>query len=108
GRHLAVRVAGVMAVVTGATFVAARIDDATLAAHQIAATMFGFLALVTDSYAIPAQTLVAGALGRGDPNGAESVGERVLRMATLTAVALGAVLAVAAWPLAHVFSSDPA
>ena len=66
GRHLAMRVAAVLLVITGTTFVAARIDDATLAAHQIAATVFTFLALVTDAFAIPAQTLVAGALGRGD------------------------------------------
>src|SRR5262249_20397625 len=40
GRHLALRVASVLAVITGTTFVAARIDEATLAAHQVAATLF--------------------------------------------------------------------
>ena len=46
------------------TFVAARIDEATLAAHQIPAChwMFALLALITDAFAIPAQTLVAAAL----------------------------------------------
>src|SRR5205823_14448123 len=34
GGHLALRVATVLIVVTGSTFVAAHIDDATLAAHQ--------------------------------------------------------------------------
>ena len=108
GRHLALRVAAVLLVITGTTFVAARIDDATLAAHQIAATVFTFLALVTDAFAIPAQTLVAGALGAGDAGEATEIGRRVLRLAVLSATGLGVLLAVAAWPLAHVFTSDPA
>ena len=63
GRHLLLRVGSMLAVFTGATAIAARIDDATLAAHQIAMTMFLFLALVLDALAIPAQTLVAEELG---------------------------------------------
>ena len=108
GRHLAMRVAAVLLVITGTTFVAARIDDATLAAHQIAATMFSLLALMTDAFAIPAQTLVAAALGAGDADGATAIGRRVLRLAVIAATALGVLLAVGAWPLAHVFTSDPA
>ncbi len=64
GRHLLLRVGSMLAVFTGATAIAARVDDATLAAHQIAMTMFLFLALVLDALAIPAQTLVAEELGR--------------------------------------------
>jgi putative MATE family efflux protein len=108
GRHLAMRVAAVLLVITGTTFVAARIDDATLAAHQIAATMFSLLALMTDAFAIPAQTLVAAALGAGDADGATAIGRRVLRLAVIAATALGVLLAIAAWPLAHIFTSDPA
>jgi putative MATE family efflux protein len=108
GRHLAMRVTAVLVVITGTTFVAARVDEATLAAHQIAATVFSFLALTTDAFAIPAQTLVAGALGGGDGAGAIDVGRRVLRLAVVAATGLGLVLALAAWPLAHVFTSDPA
>jgi MATE family, multidrug efflux pump len=108
GRHLAMRVAAVLVVLTGTTFVAARVDDATLAAHQIAATIFSLLALTTDAFAIPAQTLVAGALGAGDVAGATEIGRRVLRLAVIAATGLGVVLAVGAWPLAHVFTSDPA
>jgi putative MATE family efflux protein len=108
GRHLALRVAAVLLVLTGATAVAARVDEPTLAAHQIAATVFSLLALITDAYAIPAQTLVASALGAGDVPGARAVGQRVERLALWTATGLGVVLAVGAWPLAHVFTSDPA
>lgn len=107
GRHLAMRVGAVLVVITGTTFVAARIDDATLAAHQIAATLFSLLALVADAFAIPAQTLVAGALGRRDSAAATDIARRVVRMATITMIGLGVLLAIGAWPLAHLFTSDP-
>ncbi len=108
GRHLAMRVGAVLLVITGTTFVAARVDEATLAAHQIAATLFALLALVTDAFAIPAQTLVAGSLGRGDTIAAAELSRRVLRMATVAATGLGVLLAIGAWPLVHLFTSDPA
>jgi putative MATE family efflux protein len=108
GGHLALRVATVLIVVTGSTFVAAHIDDATLAAHQIGATLFSLLALALDAYAIPAQTLVANALGAGYRVEAVEIGDRVLRLSILTATALGLVLAALSWPLTHVFTSDPA
>jgi putative MATE family efflux protein len=108
GGHLALRVATVLIVVTGSTFVAAHVDDATLAAHQIAATLFSLVALALDAYAIPAQTLVANALGAGEPGDAVEISQRVLRLSTLTATALGLLLAALSWPLTHVFTSDPA
>jgi len=108
GGHLALRVATVLIVVTGSTFVAAHIDDATLAAHQIGATLFSLVALALDAYAIPAQTLVANALGAGDRAEAVEIGDRVLRLSTLSATALGVLLAALSWPLVHVFTSDPA
>ena len=40
-----------LAVTIGATAIAARVDEPTLAAHQIAASMFLFLALVLDALA---------------------------------------------------------
>ena len=64
GRHLLVRVGGILAVTTASTAVAARVDDVTLAAHQIVVQAFNLLALILDALAIPAQTLVAAALGR--------------------------------------------
>jgi putative MATE family efflux protein len=108
GGHLALRVATVLIVVTGSTFVAAHVDDTTLAAHQIAATLFSLVALALDAYAIPAQTLVANALGAGEPREAVEIGQRVLRLSTLSATALGLLLAALSWPLTHVFTSDPA
>ena len=57
------RVVSLIAAFAIATAVAARVDTATVAAHQVVNTMFTLLALSLDAFAIPAQTLVAEALG---------------------------------------------
>jgi putative MATE family efflux protein len=107
GRHLLLRVGSMLAVFTGATAIAARVDDATLAAHQIAMTMFLFLALVLDALAVPAQTLVAEELGN-DGSGAADIAQRVVRLSLIAAAAIATVVALTSPLLPHVFSDDPA
>ena len=107
GRHLLLRVGSMLAVFTGATAVAARVDDATLAAHQIAMTMFLFLALVLDALAIPAQTLVAEELGHGGSRAA-AIARRVVRLSLIAAAAIALVLAATSTVLPSAFSDDPA
>ena len=107
GRHLLLRVGSMLAVFTGATAIAARVDDATLAAHQIAMTMFLFLALVLDALAIPAQTLVAEELGH-DGSGAAEVARRVVRLSVIAATAIALVVAATSTLLPQAFSDDPA
>ncbi len=111
GRHLLLRVGSMLAVFTGATAIAARVDDATLAAHQIAMTMFLFLALVLDALAIPAQTLVAEELGRrrdSDGHSALEIARRVVRLSLIAAGAIAVVIALTSPMLPHAFSDDPA
>ena len=107
GRHLLLRVGSMLAVFTGATAIAARVDDPTLAAHQIAMTMFIFLALVLDALAVPAQTLVAEGLGRAETDGAR-IAARVVRLSLIVGATLGALLAATSPLLPRAFSSDPA
>jgi putative MATE family efflux protein len=107
GRHLLLRVGSMLAVFTGATAIAARVDDATLAAHQIAMTMFLFLALVLDALAIPAQTLVAEEQGH-DGSGAVEIARRVVRLSLIAATAIAVVVAATSTLLPHAFSDDPA
>ena len=83
GRHLLLRVGSMLAVTTGATAIAARVDEPTLAAHQIVASMFLFLALVLDALAIPAQTLVADELGQGSVDGAAELSHRCVRLSII-------------------------
>jgi putative MATE family efflux protein len=108
GRHLLVRVLSILAVLGGSTAVAARIDTPTLAAHQIALSMFTLLALTLDAFAVPAQTLVADKLGRDDPRGAYEVALRAERLSLLAAAVVAVIIAGVSAPLPHLFTSDPA
>ena len=105
GRYLLLRVGSMLIVFTGATSIAARVDDATLAAHSITITMFLFLALTLDALAIPAQTLVAEELGKGGPGAAE-VSERAIRLSIRIGVGLAVVVALAAPLIARVFTDE--
>jgi putative MATE family efflux protein len=108
GRHFALRSLAMFAVWITATRVAAGVDTPTLAAHQVLTQLFMFLALMLDALAIPAQSLVAGALGADDTNQALLVGRTSNRLSLWCAVLLAAVLAGLSPVLPHVFSADSA
>lgn len=108
GLHFAVRSIAMFAVWNTATAVAARVDTPTLAAHQVLTQLFMFLALMLDALAIPAQSLVAGALGADDTNQALLIGRTSNRLSLWCAVLLAAVLAGLSPLLPYVFSGDPA
>ena len=105
GRHLVLRTASILAVFTGATAVAARIDDPTLAAHQIAVSLFLFIALSLDALAVPTQTLVAEELGCDSGNAAH-VAARAQRLSVSVGVGLAVIVAASSPLLARAFSSD--
>ena len=107
GRHLLLRVGAMLAVFTGATSIAARIDDATLAAHSIAITMFLFLALTLDALAVPTQTLVAEEFGKGG-SGAAVVSQRAIRLSIRVGVGLAVLVAVSSPLIARAFTNDQA
>jgi putative MATE family efflux protein len=108
GVHFAVRSLAMFAVWNTATAVAARVDTPTLAAHQVLTQLFMFLALVLDALAIPAQSLVAGALGGDDTETALLVGRTSNRLSLWCALLLAVLLAALSPVLPHVFSGDPA
>jgi putative MATE family efflux protein len=107
GKHLVLRVMSMLAVFAGATAVAARTDDATLAAHQIVMSVFLLSALALDAFAVPAHTLVAEAQGsgNGDPM---AVARRSVRLSVLAGAASAVTVAATSWALPRVFSDDPA
>jgi putative MATE family efflux protein len=108
GVHFAVRSLAMFAVWNTATAVAAHVDTPTLAAHQVLTQLFMFLALMLDALAIPAQSLVAGALGAEDTEQALFVGRSSNRLSLWCAVVLAALLSGLSPMLPHVFSGDPA
>jgi len=108
GVHFAGRSLAMFAVWNSATFVAARIDTPTLAAHQVLTQLFMFLALALDALAIPAQSLVAGALGGCRPDEAERIGNISTRLSLWCALMLGSLLVVVSPFAPHLFSGDGA
>ena len=108
GRHLLLRVGSMLAVTSGATAIAARTDEPTLAAHQIGASLLLFLALALDALAIPAQTLVAEQLGQGRRAAAAELSRRCARLSLLAGAGLAIAFVALAPILPHAFSGDPA
>lgn len=107
GRHLMLRVGSMLVVFGGATAVAARIDEPTLAAHQIVMSMFLFLALSLDALAMPAQSMVAEQLGGDDKATAARVARRATRLSMVAGLVLAAALAALAPVIPSIFTGDP-
>jgi putative MATE family efflux protein len=107
GRDLALRSLAFQACFVSAASVAARTSAPAAAAHQIVLQLWSFLALVVDSLAIAAQSLVGAALGSGDGDTARAVARRVTRYGLVAGLGSGLVFAAAAPLLPHAFTSDP-
>ena len=108
GRDLVVRTMAFQACFVSAAAVAARFGAAALAAHQVVLQLWAFLALVLDSLAIAAQSLVGAALGGGDSGQARQVAWRVTGISAVAAAGLAALLAIGATVIPAVFTDDPA
>lgn len=108
GRDLVVRTMAFQACFVSAAAVAARFGAAALAAHQVVLQLWSFLALVLDSLAIAAQSLVGAALGGGDAGHARRVAWRVTGISAVAAALLAGVLALGAPLLPGLFTDDTA
>ena len=106
GRDLVLRTIAFQACFVSAGAVAARFGAAAVAAHQVVLQLWNFLALVLDSLAIAAQSLVGAALGAGQLAHAKSVAWRVTIFSVLAAALLAGIFAVGASVFPRVFTSD--
>ena len=106
GRDLLLRTLAFQACFVSAGAVAARFGAAAVAAHQVVLQLWNFLALVLDSLAIAAQSLVGAALGAGQLAHAKSVAWRVTIFSTLASAMLAGVFAVGASVIPSVFTDD--
>ena len=106
GRDLFVRTVAFQACYVSAAAVAARFGAAAVAAHQVVLQLWNFLALVLDSLAIAAQSLVGAALGAGELAHAKSVAWRVTIFSTLASAVLAGIFAVGASVFPSVFTDD--
>jgi MATE family multidrug resistance protein len=107
GRDLFLRTASLVGTMTLATAMAARVGVTAVAAHQVAAQLWTFLALLVDALAVAAQALVSKHLGADDPETARAVANRLLQWG----LAVGVVLGLGFWSLRPVlpgfFTDDP-
>ena len=97
GRELLLRGAGFQAAFLSAAAVAARMGAAQVAAHQIGLQLWTFTALLLDSFAIAAQSLVGAALGGGDVATARRTAWRVVEYGLGAGIVFGVLLAAGWW-----------
>lgn len=106
GRDLLIRTLAFQACFVSAAAVAARFGAAAVAAHQVVLQLWSFLALVLDSLAIAAQSLVGAALGGGHTAHARSVAWRVTIFSFVAAALLASIFAVCASVFPSLFTDD--
>jgi putative MATE family efflux protein len=90
------------------TFVAASISTTAVAAHQVALTLWAFLAFALDAVAIAGQAITGRLLGAGDAEGARAATARMVWWGVVTGVALGAVVLASRDLVAPLFTDDQA
>ncbi len=106
GRDLVLRSLAFQACFVSATAVAAHTSTAAVGAHQIVLQLWTFLALVLDSLAIAAQSLVGAALGAHDDRLARGLARQITGYGLVFGTALGLLFAALAGVLPGVFTSD--
>jgi putative MATE family efflux protein len=108
GAPLLVRTLSLRAVLLIATGVAAHLGDTAIAAHQVTASLWSFLAFALDAIAIAGQAIIGRYLGAEDAAGARAAAWRMVQWGLVTGVVLGLLL-LAAEPLyLPLFTPDPA
>ncbi|PRX51046.1 putative MATE family efflux protein [Prauserella shujinwangii] len=108
GRDLVLRSLAFQACFVSAAAVAARTSPAAVGAHQIVLQLWTFLALVLDSVAIAAQSLVGAALGAESRRRALGVAAQITRYGLVLGCVLCAVFAAVSQVLPLAFTTDPA
>ncbi|WP_405064580.1 MATE family efflux transporter [Kribbella sp. NBC_01505] len=107
GVPLIVRTITLRAAIILLTFVATALGTTSVAAHQVAFTLWNFLALALDAIAIAAQALTGRALGAGDVAGTRSITRRMMWWGLWSGVVCGLAL----WGLRSIyvpwFTTDP-
>jgi len=88
------------------TVAATGLGTVTLASTQVLFQLTFLFALALDAFAVAAQAMVGFDLGAGTADAVRATVRRLVGWALASGVALGAVLAVGAPWLGHVFSSD--
>jgi MATE family, multidrug efflux pump len=106
GVPLIVRTLTLRAALLLVTVVAAGISTVSIAAHQVAFTVWTFLAFALDAIAIAGQAITGRLLGAGDAAAARAATRRMLRWGVLVGVVLGLLLALVRPIVVPLFTPD--
>jgi putative MATE family efflux protein len=108
GIPLLVRTLALRAVLLLTTWVAAGLGDVPLAAYQVSATVWTFLAFALDALAIAAQALTGKALGASDVAGARAATATMVRWGVVGGAVLGLLVVALHGVIPLAFTGDPA
>ncbi len=89
-----------------ATYVAASVSTVAVAAHQVAFTIWAFLAFALDAIAIAGQAITGRLLGAGDPAAARAATRRMMFWGLVGGAVLGVLLAAVRPFVVPLFSPD--
>ena len=109
GVAMVIRTALMVSTLSGSTWLASRISDKALGAHQIGVQIFLLLALMVDALAVSSQSVFANRLGAASAGSTElwGVTRRLIRLGVIVGSGLGLVVAALSPVLGHAFSGDP-
>lgn len=108
GAALVIRTLTLRASLLVMTYGAAALGATSMAAHQLASTIWIFLAFALDAIAIAAQAITGRYLGAGDLEATRDVTRRMITWGVVSGIVTGAGLALTAPLLGRLFTSDPA
>ena len=106
GVPLLVRTLALRAALLLTTWVAASLGDVPLAAHQVALTVWSFLAFALDALAIAAQAIVGRSLGAGDREGVRAAVGTMTRWGVWGGLGVGLVVVALHGVLPPLFTAD--
>lgn len=107
GVPLVVRTVTLRAAIMLTTYVATGLGTTSLAAHQVAFTLWTFLAIALDAIAIAGQALTGRYLGAGDVAGARAATRRMMWWGLVAGVVGGLLLWVFRVSYIPLFTTDP-
>ncbi len=106
GVPLLIRTLALRAALLLTTWLAASLGDVTLAAHQVALTVWSFLAFALDALAIAAQAIVGRSLGAGDRVGVRSAVRTMIQWGVWGGLAIGLLVIALHGALPPLFTGD--
>lgn len=106
GSWLMLRTLTLRAAIFATVVVAAQQGPTNLAAHQLAMTLFSFLAFALDALAIAAQALIGKELGAADPLRARELTRTMVRWSLAYGLLTGVLLAAAGPWIGWIFTPD--